>query len=291
VSERLRELYADLKSAVAFIEVQDPATGDLGIGTAFHVGEGVFITAAHVVRGKRVTQMGNVFELTRSGSISLPPFRATKAALHFPSSTDGDARELPDVAALVVDVKQKLPALQLGGHLDQWLAKDEMTLSRGLVMGFPPVPFAETPHLLAVTCEVNAHVGLRRSGHPHFLVSSMARGGFSGGPVLHEQGFVLGLVTESLIHNNKPAELGFMTVLTVEPIYDLLHQHGLLPAVQDEDVREDVLVEYSYKGSGWANMLKNGHHGSRKTEALELYSATRKPRQLPKPKGRRRRKA
>jgi hypothetical protein len=268
-SERLRELYRDLRRAVAFVEVEDRATRDVGIGTAFHVGEGVFITAAHVVRSKRILKVGNVHATQTTGGITLPPFTAKKAKVYLPDASDLNA---PDVAAVVVDFKLRLPALQLGAHLDNWLADDEMTLSRALVMGFPPVPFADRPHLLAVTCEVNAHVGLRGSRHPHFLISSMARGGFSGGPVVHEDGFVLGVVTESLIRDQKPEELGFMTVLTVEPIYALLQKHKLLPKAQDADVRSNVIVAYTYKGDAWSRALKGGHYASRKAEALELFT-------------------
>jgi hypothetical protein len=40
-----------------------------------------------------------------------------------------------------------------------------------------------------------------------------------------EFGYALGLVTESLIHNEAPAELGFMTVLGVEPIYECIGRY------------------------------------------------------------------
>lgn len=53
----------------------------------------------------------------------------------------------------------------------------------------------------------------------------MARGGFSGGPVISEYGHALGVVTESLVMNGLPSELGFMNVLSVEPIYECIGQH------------------------------------------------------------------
>ena len=39
------------QGAVVFIETEDEH-GNIGIGTGFHVGEGVFLTAAHVVRNR-----------------------------------------------------------------------------------------------------------------------------------------------------------------------------------------------------------------------------------------------
>jgi len=78
------------------------------------------------------------------------------------------------------------------------------------------------------------------SKHPSFVVSTTARGGFSGAPVLvayDEQNkitgtAVLGVVTESLVREGAPPELGYMTVTTVEPIYDMLDYHTLLPESQ-----------------------------------------------------------
>jgi hypothetical protein len=68
----------------------------------------------------------------------------------------------------------------------------------------------------------------------------MARGGFSGAPVLFSYDEInptgmtaaLGLVTESLSVNGREPELGYTAVLTVEPIFVCLEQHGLLPSCQ-----------------------------------------------------------
>ena len=62
-----------------------------------------------------------------------------------------------------------------------------------------------------------------------YIISGMARGGFSGGPVLTTSGFSLGVVTQAMVKNNEPAELGFMAVIGTLPIMELLEQHGLMP--------------------------------------------------------------
>jgi hypothetical protein len=49
--------------------------------------------------------------------------------------------------------------------------------------------------------------------------------------VLTEHGSALGLVTESLTTSGQPAELGYHAVLTVEPIYNCLFQHDVMPQV------------------------------------------------------------
>jgi len=98
-------------------------------------------------------------------------------------------------------------------------------------MGFPPIPFSREPILVATIGEVNACVKRYDHTFDHYIVSSMARGGFSGGPVIvhfnehldvHVGTMALGLVTESLGKNGEPAELGYMTVLTAEPIHECI---------------------------------------------------------------------
>lgn len=42
-------------------------------------------------------------------------------------------------------------------------------------------------------------------------------------------GVALGVVTSSLLKNDAPEELGYLTVLTVEPILECLGGNGLLP--------------------------------------------------------------
>jgi Trypsin-like peptidase domain len=239
----LHRLYEVYRPSVAFVEVEDLSTGRLGIGSSFHIGEGIFVTAAHVVRGKRVLTLGTThsYAVRDPSPIKRKPYRACPALkiseprVLLPADSDNEARA-PDVALVVADLPNEgPPALKLGGHLDDWMMNDEMVLHRSLLMGYPPVPLTNSVQIIAITCEVNARVtDLRTSPHVHFIVSSMARGGFSGGPVMHEAGFVLGLVTESLVRDAKPEELGFMTVLTVEPIFNLLLEHNMFPAVQKE---------------------------------------------------------
>ena len=41
---------------MAYLEVE-ATNGDREIGSAFHVGSGIFVTARHVVQGKRIVEM------------------------------------------------------------------------------------------------------------------------------------------------------------------------------------------------------------------------------------------
>jgi hypothetical protein len=49
-----------------------------------------------------------------------------------------------------------------------------------------------------------------------------------------ENRLALGLVTMSLGRNEEPAEMGYLTVLSVEAIYECLAQNRILPDVQAE---------------------------------------------------------
>ncbi|OOE91591.1 hypothetical protein BZG75_10705 [Salinivibrio sp. AR640] len=103
-------------------------------------------------------------------------------------------------------------------------------MTEAIVMGYPPIPFAKGPMLVTTRAEVNAIVDLRGNPHPRFVLSSMARGGFSGGPAISCYDFGLGIIIDSLCHNNDVTELGYLTALSVEPILDALGFHKVLPS-------------------------------------------------------------
>jgi hypothetical protein len=67
------------------------------------------------------------------------------------------------------------------GHLDDWISDDWMVLTEVLLMGYPAIPFSERRELVAMRGEVNAVIGMYRGPqHPHFIISPLSRGGFSG---------------------------------------------------------------------------------------------------------------
>jgi hypothetical protein len=90
------------------------------------------------------------------------------------------------------------------------------------------------PVLIGARAEVNAQIDVYDTPHVHFILSAMPRGGFSGGVVISERDMALGVVTRSLLAGNHPTELGFMTVVGVEPIYNCLADFKLLPDCQAE---------------------------------------------------------
>lgn len=49
--------FAESRPCIAYLESTDD-DGDIGVGTCFHVGEGVFVTARHVLQGRHDVRVG-----------------------------------------------------------------------------------------------------------------------------------------------------------------------------------------------------------------------------------------
>ena len=226
-----RELMQRYSGAIAYVAVTTKA-GDESIGTAFHVGNGVLVTARHVVDGNEINEIGHSescanlpdiwFRRKSENDLNVcqQPAISIINPLYHPD-------ENVDVAIIVLEGLEK-PVVPLGFHLDDWL-DNSLTLTEAIVMGYPPIPFAKGLMLVTTRAEVNAIVDLRNSPHPRFVLSSMARGGFSGSPAISCYDFSLGVITDSLCHNNDVTELGYLTALSVEPILDALGFHKVLP--------------------------------------------------------------
>jgi len=235
-----RTQFTRYSKCVGFVESRD-SNGDVGIGTCFHVGEGVFVTARHVVDGRGGLTVGFddfsvaltlMRDSTRSHIERLDEIRITNEPMYHPDPS-------VDVACLRLDYVPE-EFIPLGGHFSDYLGQYDLLLHRTLVMGYPPVPLSDRALLVASAGEVNAMTTLYGRQEVHFLVSSMARGGFSGGPVLvgynelNESAgtALLGLVTEALIRDGSSPETGYMAVVSVDPIYECLAANNMLPATQ-----------------------------------------------------------
>ncbi|MDR3010889.1 MAG: serine protease [Sphingobacterium sp.] len=254
--DKLKDVYDNFAAGVGYISVILP-NGNESIGSCFHIGEGIFITARHVVDKCIIKEIGTTIYQTRyyettetkdTGRVrSIPDFSPKSTTVFKGPYMHPD--DSIDVAAIVVS-DLEAPVLMLGDHLDDWLG-NEYVLSDVLLLGYPPIPFANQPLLISAKCEVNAIVDKYTGGHPHFILSTMARGGFSGSPAITEAGIVLGVTTEALGVNNQPIELGYLAVMSVEGIYTCLAHHKLIPKYMDEQwdgfwSKETV----RYRGSG-----------------------------------------
>lgn len=232
--------FGKFRGCIPFLETVSPDE-KVGIGTAFHVGDGVFVTARHVVEGRKIQKIGfdDINMTTQFAFRSSPGDLGRLLPVSIVSGPHFHNNPTVDVACFKINHTPN-NYIELGGHLDDLMTQYEFVLYRTLVIGYPPIPFCGEPVVVASCGEVNAQIEKYTGGHPHFIISTMARGGFSGAPVLvaynedNPNGgtALLGLITESLGTNGRDEELGYMAVLTVEPIYDCLKQHGLLPAYQ-----------------------------------------------------------
>lgn len=233
-------LYQSYKYSMVRITVRTEL-GDLSNGSAFHIGDGWLVTAAHVVNGGKIEEIVSEYcsqdlEIEkiichRDQLIDLAILKTNLDLNHYLTKTT--IHGAPESFV-------QTDHIEIGGHLDDWIG-DELVLSKVLLMGYPPIPFSSGPVLLASEGEVNAVVDKYNGPHPHFVISNMGRGGYSGGPVLSEFGFLLGVLTESLVVNNQSEELGYSSAISVEPLLVLLQENGVYPGKNRETI--EVLLE------------------------------------------------
>lgn len=214
------------RHCMALVEVRD-SQGDTAVGAAFHIGDGFYVTARHVADNE-------ITSFIPIGPFGQPDLR-DRPRVNRVLLADDEV----DLALLDTGYQPRLPSyapgrdrhheseIPIGGHLDDWL-DEGMTLFEVILMGFPPVPQARSPVLIATAGHINAVVDTYAGPHPHFIVSAIPRGGYSGGPVIY-QDFLIGVVTDSLVEDGAPAELGYAAAISVEPLWNLLHANGIYP--------------------------------------------------------------
>ena len=250
-----QKIFFDYSSAVAYVDTESQE-GDRRIGSAFHVGEGVFVTARHCVQDSAIREVKitePVLITYKELEPGMPPdfsyeeydaagegvlgrkamYKHWLAPLDVVEGPIFHENENVDLAVFKVrDIHHAVPIIKLGGHWDDWVYRRLWVMGSAIILGYPPIPMTLEPTLVAAKGEVHTYVQLRHSPHIHFVLSSTARGGFSGGPAIYEDGYALGVVTSSLVRNGLPAEMGFQAVLSIEPIRGLLESSGLLPPCQ-----------------------------------------------------------
>ena len=214
----LQETYLRAAGAMAFVAVVD-ANGDEGIGSAFHIGDGIFITARHVVENvtiKEVATTKSAHLSAEAGGKKFPPRRLDIAeGPHF-------GPEGLDVAVFRCALGDlPLPAISVSQHTDYSIDENAVVLSDILVIGYPPIPFTTVPSQVVTVGQINAVVRVHHSPAIHFIASAMARGGFSGGVALDLSGMAIALVTESLGRHEAPVESGYMSLLSIASAVDL----------------------------------------------------------------------
>lgn len=222
------ELYQRYCSAMARVTVAN-REGDLLSAAAFHIGGGYLVTARHVVDHLDIKEI--VAERGMGQSLEI-----RKVIL----SSDPKV----DLAVIETDFNrgllyQKSHVIPIGMHMDDWI-DDGLTMTNILLMGYPRIPFAAGMPLVAVAGQVSAVLDRYDIRRVHFVISTLARGGFSGGPVISEYDFLLGVATESLMVHESIPETGFTAVLSTEGLWEILFDNHLLPP----GVNGESMVEY-----------------------------------------------
>lgn len=213
----LHPLYEKYAAGVAYLEVETPM-GELQIGSAFHVKDNVFVTCRHVVEGNHVRSIATTCGATDGMRKTFWPSvgrLAEEPRFHPDKSVDVAVLRVEGITAPAIPIASLHP-LELP------------VLSPVLVLGYPPIPLSAKPVLAALSAEVTAVVDTYESGVTQVILSSMARGGMSGGiAVIQSDAYghegVLGIVTRSLVQNNQPSELGYLAILPLEIITSVCH--------------------------------------------------------------------
>lgn len=258
----MRDVYLNAKGAIAYVVVET-SDGDESIGTAFHIGDGYFITARHVVEGNRLQELSITQPLTTSISyydnhLSEDTRPRTLKVVGGPWLADGDV----DVAVIRVDAADHIPVIKLNSTGDINLSEDMLLLSPVICVGYPPIPLTTHPFQVAVEGTINALVRVRGSNNLTYVISATSRGGFSGGPVLNELGLAIGLVTESLVRDNNPVEAGFFTCLSISAAASLALKSGWSPDDSAFYNDLDSLVWIKLALPGTARLNPHAHDAS-----------------------------
>jgi hypothetical protein len=275
-SQKAQELFNRYAPCMAYIAVTDAGDKE-SIGSAFHVGEGVFVTARHVVENAIINEvkatetvrrpLKEVISEYRDDAIAeiantigqTPTWPISQTRLQIIKGPFFHSDDALDIAVFAVEgLHPETPHVPLGRHLDDWIGSADLILSEVLVLGYPPIPLTRNAHLVAARAEINAVVRTLPSLEVQFVVSATPLGGFRGGIALSEYEFALGVI--SVPKNHDAAELGFTAVVSVEPIYDCLAAHRLLPKVQKKQGWDDFWNtdnwEYvSERGRGVAELM------------------------------------
>jgi Trypsin-like peptidase domain len=258
-SDRARVLFSQHAHAMAYIDVEKP-DGVRSIGSAFHIGDGVFVTARHVVEGNRIVEIkitepvglttadyfrevlkrdaseDEINEYDREfGQTSKYPslFRHYLEPLNIVEGPYFSENPQLDVAAFRVEkLHHAAGVIKLGVHWDDWVPRGLWNLSDAIVLGYPPLPMSNAAVLIAARAEIHTFIVPRHVRYVHFILSAIPRGGFSGGVAIHEDGDALGVITSSFTQGDDPEHFGFLAVLSVEAIVDCLMRNKLYPEPQ-----------------------------------------------------------
>lgn len=226
----MQSLYHQCRRSIAYVVVET-SNGSQSIGTAFHIGQGFFVTAKHVVECNKIIEVAITQPYNKVVNYHAAPLsederpRVLKVELN-PVLAENEA---DDVAVFRVEQYEELPSIELSSIHDMHQSEDLLLLSNVLCIGYPPIPLTVHPFQVAVDAKVSALITIRGSKYLSYVVSATARGGFSGGPIINDDGKAIGLVTDSLVRDSNAVETGFMACLSISAAAELALKCGWAP--------------------------------------------------------------
>lgn len=208
--------------------VYEQANNDPGIGTGFLVGSNIIVTARHCIEGSTNISFGKI-----------PYEKYRNAKVYYHSNPNIDI-------AIILIAPLDIYGLNLSNEFK--------IFEKVITMGYPKIPgftcfqTAEEAVVSAVPekrftvteGQVAAEAQQLWSRENLFLITAKVKGGNSGGPVINQYGYCIGLVSQEPFAEGGYDDLGYGTAVPARFVIDVITDVS-----QHQQVENINFVEYS----------------------------------------------